>query len=135
MTPEVALEMSKKILGGLKAPAPTELTVGDLSVVNEPKRKNRVKDGQRYLRNREKGLTVGDISKVTDEKPDEPRLDNLFVGPATPEPSTCESQEVLMEMQADMREKREDIRRICSLAAGGKDELLENYVAKYLKKA
>jgi hypothetical protein len=108
VTPEVALEMSKKILGGRKA-APAKLTVGDLSVVNEPKRKNRVQDGMRYLRDREKGLTVGDRSVV---RQDQRGLKDLFVGPAAPKSNTSPSQEVLMGMQRKQWEKIDEVARI-----------------------
>jgi hypothetical protein len=151
VTPEVALEMSKKILGGLKAPGKLPLTVGDLSVVKKKDRETRVKEDRQYLRNLKEGLSIGDLSVAADERESiEARVDadlarkdesltvgDLFRGqrPNDLAPSTSESQEILAEMQAKMREKREEVLHIQNLLAGGKDQRLEAYVDKYLKKA
>jgi hypothetical protein len=130
LSPETVLEMSKKILGGLKAPAQAELSVGDLSVVKKKDRETRAKEARQYLRNREKGLTVGDLSKADEDRRG---LSDLYAGPAIPEPSTSETQEMLMEMQRKQREKREEILHIQNLLVGGTDQRLEEYVEKYLK--
>lgn len=148
VTPEVALEMSKKILGGLKAPAPVKMTVGDLSVVKA--QKNRPERVRQRLRNmKDPKLSIGDLSVATDQKESiEAKVDadlsrrdgslsvgDLFRGmrPNDLAPSTSESQEVLMEMQRKQREKREEILHIQNLMAGGKDQRLEEYIDKYLK--
>jgi hypothetical protein len=146
-TPEEALAKNEEIMKRRRKVPEQKLSVGDLSVVNEPKRKNRVKDGQRYLRNREKGLTVGDHSVVTDERESiEARVDadlarkdesltvgDLFRGMRPNDFAPSTSAEILMEMQRKQREKREEVRHICTLLAGGKDQRLEEYVDKYLK--
>lgn len=132
-TPEEALAKSKEIMKRRRKVPEQKLTVGDLSVVKKKDRETRAKEARQYLRNQKQGLSIGDISKVTDEKPDEPRLDNLFVGARVIESNTSESQEILAKMQTDMREKREEIQHIQNLIAGGRDYHLEAYVDKYLK--
>jgi hypothetical protein len=124
-----------------------KLTVGDQSVVTAQKRRPEI--AMQYLRNQKQGLSIGDMSKVTDERESiEARVDadlarkdealtvgDLFRGmrPNDFEPATSASQEVLMEMQRKQREKREEILHIQNLLAGGRDYRLEAYVDKYLK--
>jgi hypothetical protein len=55
------LERTTKIFEGFSFPK-GELTVGDLTEKAEEKRRNRLKEGVQYIRNREQGLSVGDLT-------------------------------------------------------------------------
>lgn len=51
---------TRELLGYMQPTAP--LTVGDLSIVTEEKRKNRQMDAVREARNAKEGLSIGDLS-------------------------------------------------------------------------
>jgi len=122
-SPEETLRKSKKLLRQMRGlDEPVRLTVGDLSVTEKEKQKSRARDAKRYLRNVEQGLSIGDLSVVTEEKDsvkseaqraradrDGLTVGDLFVGRGfVPEPQTSESQELLAEMQAKHNRKREE---------------------------
>jgi uncharacterized Zn finger protein (UPF0148 family) len=85
----------------------SKLTVGDLSVVDEEKRKA-VRQRLRALHD---GLTVGDLSTATDAKLEEARLDDLFVGGKV-EPCVSESEAVKAKMMEKHKRKLEEMQRL-----------------------
>ena len=95
----------------------------------ENKLKHRVKDAKRFLRNMEKGLSVGDL---TDKEDDERGLDQLFVGKPVIEPAMTESGQINAERVRRRQQQIDEDVHIRSLLAGGKDERLERYLEKYL---
>jgi ribosomal protein L37E len=100
---------------------PTPLTVGDLSFVKKEQREHRVEEGQRRLDNQKRGLTVGDLSirKGKDNR----GLDQLYEGQrAYVEPQMSESQELIAEMQAEHRQKREESIKIKNLIIAQEEE-------------
>ena len=107
-TPEEALAKSRKIIASMKAPAPTKLTIGDLSVVSKKEKKRKAAWAEKRV-NRADGITIGDLSVVPGGPVD---LQHLFVGPVAPKPCTSPSQERLMMMQRKQRKKREEIFKI-----------------------
>jgi len=93
---------------------PAKLTVGDLSVVKKDQRERRVEEGQRRLKNQERGLTVGDLSVCKGK--DNRGLDQLYEGQrAYVEPQMSESQELIAEMQIAHAKKREESIKIKNL--------------------
>ncbi|MCJ7761972.1 hypothetical protein MUP38_00785 [Candidatus Bathyarchaeota archaeon] len=105
-TPEEALAKSRKIIASMKAPAPTKLTVGDLSVVSAEEKKRKKAWSEKRV-NRSDAVSIGDLSMVPDASKG---LQDLFVGAnLVPKPSTSKSQEMQMAMQRKQRKKREEI--------------------------
>ena len=129
-TPEKELERTERIFEALQTPKP-ELTVGDLTEKQD--RKTRAKEARQYLRNMREDLNVGDLSVVTDEKPDNPRVDNMFIGGRVIQPAISESQELNVEHIRKHKERVAEQLRLRSLIVEGRDEKLEEYVDKYLK--
>lgn len=105
--PEAVLEASKKILEEYRLKEPLKLSVGDLSVVSEEKKK---RDAEWVAKesNRAGGATVGDLSKAEDQR----GFQELFQGGKGPEPCVSESQEVLMRMQRAQKKKREEVFKV-----------------------
>lgn len=130
LTPEEQLKRTEKLLEGFRFPS-AELTVGDISIPAQDKRKHRVKDAKRSLRNMEEGLPIGDL---TNKEDDERALDHLFVGRPRVEPATSESGQIDVERVRRHQEQVDEVLHIRNMLAGGKDERLERYAGKYLNK-
>jgi hypothetical protein len=129
-TPEEEIERTVKIFQAFQTPKP-EMTVGDLTLKQDCK--TRAKEAKRYLRTIKEDLTIGDLSAVTDEKPDNPRLDNIFIGRRLTQPAISESQQLNVEHIRKHKEKMAEQLRLRSLVIDGKDEKLMEYAAQYLK--
>jgi len=100
---------------------PTPLTVGDLSFVKKEQREHRVEEGQRRLDNQKRGLTVGDLSVCKGK--DDRALDELYEGQrAYPVAHMSESQELIAEMQAEHRQKREEVSKITNIMIEQEEE-------------
>jgi ribosomal protein L37E len=100
---------------------PAKLTVGDLSVVKKDQREHRVEEGQRRLDNQKRGLTVGDLSVCKGK--DDRALDELYEGQrAYPVAHMSESQELIAEMQAEHRQKREEVSKITNIMIEQEEE-------------
>lgn len=134
---ETELERAQKIVRRAKGlDEPAKLTVGDLSVVKKDQREHRVKEGQRRLKNREQGLSVGDLSWTTEsrdsakEERERPRAEKAgltvgdrFVGRrVTSQPILSGSQELIAEMQAEHRKKMEESIKIKNLIIEQEEE-------------
>jgi hypothetical protein len=129
-TPEEELKRTGLIFEGFKSPS-AELTVGDLSTRGEEKRKRRLQDGMRELKNMKEGLSVGALTGMDEDKRD---LDELYSGPKAPQPSMSETQSLDAERYREQKEKVASQLYMRSLLIEGKDELLEQYSQKYLGK-
>jgi hypothetical protein len=129
-TPEEELERTRLIFEGFKFPSGA-LTVGDLTEKQD--RKTRGKEARQYLRNMKEGLNIGDLSVVTEEKPDNPRLDNMFIGGRVVEPAVSESQEADAERVRKHKERVGENFSLRNLMAGCRDEKLEEYADKFLR--
>jgi hypothetical protein len=150
--PELIMERSKKLVARAKGLGePTPLSVGDLSI--EKKQRNSPEQVRQRLRNMEDPrASVGDISVATDRKESlDAKVDaamagkdkglsvgDLYRGLRSNDfggPSTSESQEALMQMQARQRKKAEEvfeIKQIIDQQAQAKDVKREA-VLEYLK--
>lgn len=107
--PEEALATSRKILRELRGQPEPKLTVGDLSVSKKYEREHRVEENRRWLKNRERGLTVGDLSVVAARKNMQGGLDGLYEGQgAYVQPSMCASQKLAAQMMTNHREKAKE---------------------------
>jgi hypothetical protein len=128
-TPEQELKRTETIFDRFEAPK-AELTVGDLSTRGEEKRKRRLQDGMRELKNMEEGLSVGALTGMDEDKRD---LDQLYSGAKGPQPSMSESQSLNTERYREQKEKVAEQLRIRNLMAGCRDEKLEEYADKFLR--
>ena len=128
-TPEEELKRTGLIFDGFKSPS-AELTVGDLSTRGEEKRKRRLQDGMRELKNMEEGLSVGALTSMDEDKRD---LDELYSGPKAPQPSMSETQSLDAKRYREQKKKVASQLRLRNLLVGGRDERLEEYTEKYLK--
>lgn len=128
-TPEEELKRTGLIFEGFKSPS-AELTVGDLSTRGEEKRKRRLQDGMRELKNMEEGLSVGALTGMDEDKRD---LDELYSGPKAPQPSMSDTQSIDAERYREQKKKVASQLYMRNLLVGGRDERLEEYTEKYLK--
>lgn len=134
---ETELERAQKNVRRAKGlDEPAKLTVGDLSIVKREQREHRIEEGQRRLENQKRGLTVGDLSWTTESKDSAEEqtqraraekagltVGDQFVGRRfTPQPTLSESQELIAEMQAEHRQKREESVKIKNLIIAQEEE-------------
>jgi len=119
------LQRSAKLLKQAKGVREVPLTVGDLSCVSS--RKRSPEEARQHLRTMNQGLSIGDRSIVTDNKDSienqvqraQAEKRGLTVGDlsglyrdAIPQPTMSPSQEILSEMQAVHRKKRQEVLKI-----------------------
>jgi hypothetical protein len=130
LIPDEVLRRSRELIERSRFPSSVELTVGDLSTVAEDRRKHRVRDGKRFLKSMEKGLSIGDL---TDKDEDRKGLDQLFVGRPVIEAAPTESGQIDAERVRKHHKQVDEALHIRNMLAGGKDELLERYADRYLR--
>jgi len=130
LIPDEVLRRSRELIERFRFPSSVELTVGDLSAAAEDRRKHRVRDAKRFLRNMEQRLSIGDL---TDREDDRKGLDQLFIGRPVIEPATTESGQIDAERVIKHHKQVDEALHIRNMLAGGKDERLERYADKYLR--
>jgi hypothetical protein len=94
----------------IRRPEKIKLTVGSLYVETQGKRKKQ--DWLSALEGKQKGLTVGDLSGLHRDKRGS---DELYQGPAIPQPTTSPSQDIAAKMIQKCRKKNVELRRIRDL--------------------
>jgi hypothetical protein len=108
LNPLEVMRKSREIVMRMKEKPAVKLTVGDLSVVSEEKKREKAWGEKRV--NRSDAVSVGDLSVVPEIQGG---LQDLFVGrDRVPKASTSESQELLMRMQRKQRQKNEEVSKI-----------------------
>jgi hypothetical protein len=131
LDPEQVLRKSRELIESFRFPSSLELTVGDVSIPAEDKRKNRARDAKRFLRNMEQGLSIGDL---TDKEDNKTKLDKMLVGRPRVEPAMTESAQIDAERVREHQRQVDEVLHIRNLLAGGKDEWLERYIDKYVRR-
>ena len=131
MSPQETILESERILDRVHYLAASRLTVGDLSVLKDRKRKEDSVWIQKSV-NMNRAVTVGDLS-VMDRLGK--GLGELYQGCRAGDvrASMSESQAIEAERCEKYREQVDEQLRIRNLMVGGRDERLEEYARKYVK--